>query len=302
MATETERGSKGDDTASGSAWPNVPPSRPAKSSKAGSSAKGAKAGKPAKDKPASRATTLRSKLMLGAGDRKQKRPGGSSGAKTALIALSLLGNVIALSVIGWFVYAKSLPGKDGSIVGFKLADTRSKVRTKEEQTARDYVSNMMNFDFHHLDSFNAAMSTGISGDLKKTTGPDQLNAIKQLFTTLEAASSFQIVASDLIEDKPDFSVIAVAGHQTLSLKGDKTPRSMSTIIKVTVQKKDQSISALESLDDGRKNPEDQGPPLFPLPKDGSAPKSGQAGPQAPQPKAGQQGQAPKAGQAPQQGQ
>ncbi|ADG98499.1 hypothetical protein Srot_2043 [Segniliparus rotundus DSM 44985] len=240
-------------------------------------------GKSAKVKPSSRGASLRSRLALGAGERKTKRPGGSSAAKTALIALSLIGNVIALSVIGWFLYAKSLPGSNGSVVGLKLSEPGVKLRTKEEETARQYVNNMMNFDFHHLDSFNAAMSAGISGDLKKTTGPDQLNAIKQLFTTLEASSQFQIVSSDVIEDKPDEAVVVVAGHQTLNLKGDKGPRSMSTIIKVTVQKKDQSVSGLESLDDLRKSPQDQAPPLFP----GGGPQDGQA---KPAPKPGQTSQ------------
>lgn len=269
MTTETtEPDQRDEDAVSGLAPPKRPKEKPAQG-------KGGTSGAKRKGTAPSPATTLRSKLMLGAGDRRQKRPGDSSTAKTALLALSLLGNVIALSVAGWFVYAKSLPGKDGSVVGLKLAESGTKIRAKEEETARQYVTKMMNFDFNHLDSFNAAMSTGISGDLKKNTGPDQLNAIKKLFATLEASSTFQLVSSDVIEDKPDFAVVAVAGHQVLNLKGDKGARSMSTIIKVTVQKKDQSISALESLDDMRKNPEDQGPPLFPAPQGGQAP-SGQA--------------------------
>ncbi|MGL6235238.1 MAG: hypothetical protein ACRC20_07825 [Segniliparus sp.] len=293
MATETtEQGPTDDDAVGDSAPPKRPAAKPAQG-------KGsvAKSGAGAKGKQASSAATLRSKLMLGAGERKQKRPGDSSKARTALIALSLLGNVVALSVAGWFVYAKSLPGKDGSVGGLKLAESGTKIRTQEEETARQYVSKMMNFDYNHLDSFNAAMSTGLSGDLKKTTGPDQMNAIKKLFATLEASSTFQLVASDLIEDKPDSAVIAVAGHQVLNLKGDKSARSMSTIIKVTVQKKDQSISGLESLDDMRKSPEDQGPPLFPAPQNGQAAPGGQAPQQGQAPAQGQKpGQAPPKGQ------
>ena len=124
--------------------------------------------------------------------------------------------------------------------------------TREEQTARNYVNHMMNFDYHNMDEFGRNMSTGISGDLAKTTQPDQLNAIKQLFTTLEAVSTFQLFSSSVLEDNADRAVVTVAGQQTLALKGDKSPRVMSTIIKVTVQKADQTLSSLESLgQDGR---------------------------------------------------